>query len=104
MRKENRNYVLMLASLVARNAKGAMVDPVVGSGTVWRQASGLSRREDVLTVNAQSSQRTFYKCCDFYAICKANAAISRISFQRKERYIPVKFDGQYYASLRHSKC
>jgi hypothetical protein len=60
--RKNWNYVLTVATVVARSENGAMSAPSVGSGGVCSQAVGfvsvrlagicvLSRREDVFTFN-----------------------------------------------------
>jgi hypothetical protein len=43
-------------------------------------------------------KKKFYKFCTFNVLCKDNAAINCITVHHKKRFIPVNFDGSYYAS------
>jgi hypothetical protein len=43
--------------------------------------------------------KKFYKCYSFNAIRRDAAAINCITIQHKKKFIPVNFDGSYYASF-----
>jgi hypothetical protein len=66
---------------------------------VW-QESGLSHIEDVFAFNL--IHKEIYKRSIFIPICRANATINCITVQRKNRFIPVNFDGSYNAGIKHS--
>jgi hypothetical protein len=86
--------VLMAVTVVVRNANEAAMAPVVGSGgvSVW-QGSGVNRSEGFSYLVLFTNK--FCRCCTFSAICKNSAEVNAITARK---YIPVNFDGSYYAS------
>jgi Tfp pilus assembly ATPase PilU len=83
--RKNSNKVLTVATLVARNAKQAMVES--GGVCVW-QESGSSRREGVFTF-----EKELYKLCTFDTISKDNAAINCITVQHRKGSFPSTLTG-----------
>jgi hypothetical protein len=108
---ENWNYFLTMATAVVRNAKEAMVAPMVGSGgvCVWRESgvrrsvlccafgkeSGFSRREDVFTFNLIKKDILLI----LYFQCDLQRRYCSLYCSTQKRFISVNFDGSYFVSL-----